>query len=92
MLFQAANGTTTFDLTLPTDVAETRISGAFVTLKCDPTDLPAGLHLTEVAHVTFSDRQRLKLMVRAHKELVAGDARNKAKFGAFLEAIVTELE
>jgi AmmeMemoRadiSam system protein A len=35
MLFQAANGATTFDANLPTEAAETQISGAFVTLKRD---------------------------------------------------------
>lgn len=35
MLFKAANGATTRDVPLPAEVAEVRISGAFVTLKCD---------------------------------------------------------
>jgi anti-sigma B factor antagonist len=64
---------------------------AFVTVKEGRTRLPSRLRLTEVSVIEASDRERLKLMVRAHKELVASDARNKAKFGAFLEAIVSEL-
>ncbi len=64
---------------------------AFVTLKDGATELPKALRLTSLAVVHASDRERLKLMVKAHKELVAADARNKAKFGAFLEAIVSEL-
>lgn len=64
---------------------------AFVTLKEGATRLPDKLTLTTLELVPTSDRERLKLMLRAHKELVAADARNKAKFGAFLEAIVAEL-
>jgi anti-sigma B factor antagonist len=64
----------------------------FVTIKPGKTTLPDALKLTELAAVTTSDRERLKLMVRAHRELVAADARNKAKFGAFLEGILAELE
>lgn len=65
---------------------------AFVTLKRGKTRLPKQLRLTPLTGVEASDRERLKLMVRAHRELVASDARNKAKFGAFLESIVAELE
>ena len=65
---------------------------AFVTIKAGRTRMPSKLRLTEVAVVEASDRERLKLMLRAHKGLVASDARNKAKFGAFLEAIVAELQ
>ena len=65
---------------------------AFVTIKPGRTRLPSRLRLTELETVDVSDRERLKLMARAHKELVASDARNKAKFGAFLDAIVSELE
>lgn len=64
---------------------------AFVTIKEGETELPEDLRLTELAVVEASDRDRLKLMVRAHKELVAADARNRAKFGAFLEGILAEL-
>jgi anti-sigma B factor antagonist len=64
---------------------------AFVTLKPGKTRLPKKLRLTEVSVVETSDRERLKVMMRAHKELVTADARNKAKFGLFLEAIVAEL-
>jgi anti-anti-sigma regulatory factor len=64
---------------------------AFVVIKEGETELPENLRLTELAVAEASDRERLKLMVRAHKELVAADARNKAKFGAFLEGIVAEL-
>jgi anti-anti-sigma regulatory factor len=65
---------------------------AFVNIKAGKTKLPKKLRLTEVSVVETSDRERLKVMLRAHKELVAADARNKAKFGLFLEAIVAELE
>jgi len=64
---------------------------AFVAIKAGDTKLPAALRLTPLDHQDVSDRERLKLMVRAHRELVASDDRNKAKFGAFLKAIVAEL-
>ena len=56
------------------------------------TELPRSLKLTGLDAREVSDKDRLKLMVRAHKDLVAADARNKAKFGPFLQAIVAELE
>lgn len=78
------------------DHAEKQLSSvgvdAFVTLKQGRTKLPKKLRLTELSAVEASDKQRLKLMVRAHRELVAADERNRAKFGAFLESIVAELE
>ncbi|RMG08028.1 MAG: anti-sigma factor antagonist [Planctomycetota bacterium] len=64
---------------------------AFVTIKPGRTPIPPGLKLIEVDSVEASTEERLKLMVRVHKELVASDARNKAKFGAFLEGIIAEL-
>lgn len=64
---------------------------AFVSIKDGETELPEELRLTELAVVEAGERERMKLMVRAHKELVAADARNKAKFGAFLEGILAEL-
>jgi len=65
---------------------------AFVTLVPGETPLPRKLKLTELSTEPVSDRERLKLMVRAHKDLVSADSRNEAKFGAFLSAIVAELE
>ena len=64
---------------------------AFVSIKPGETELPENLRLTELAVTEASERDRMKLMVRAHKELVAADARNRAKFGAFLEGILAEL-
>ena len=57
---------------------------AFVSVKEGKTRLPPALKMTELKGVDLSERERLKLMVRAHKDLVAADARNEAKFGAFL--------
>lgn len=65
---------------------------AFLTIAPGASRLPSSIQLTELAVVAASDKERLKLMVRAHKELVAADARNKAKFGAFLEGILAELD
>lgn len=65
---------------------------AFVTLVPGETPLPRKLKLTQLSTEPVSDRERLKLMVRAHKDLVSADSRNEAKFGAFLSAIVAELE
>lgn len=62
-----------------------------LTIKSGETELPGNLRLTGLDAREVSDKDRLRLMVRAHKELVAADSRNKAKFGAFLAAIVAEL-
>ena len=78
------------------DHARKQLSGvgvdAFVTLVKGKSKLPSKLRLTELSTEPVSDRERLKLMVRAHKDLVEADSRNEAKFGAFLSAIVAELE
>lgn len=65
---------------------------AFVTIKDGETKLPRKLKLTPVEATLTSESKRLKLIVKAHKQLVASDERNKAKFGAFLEGILAELE
>lgn len=65
---------------------------ALLTIVDGETELPRSLKLTGLDAREVSDKDRLKLMVRAHKDLVAADARNKAKFGPFLQAIVAELE
>ena len=64
---------------------------AFVTIKRESSELPRSLKLTELSVEAVSDRERLKVMMRTHKALVAADARNQAKFGPFLDAIVAEL-
>jgi anti-sigma B factor antagonist len=65
---------------------------AFVLIRDKSARLPRKLRLTELPQANTSDRDRLKLMLRAHRELVAADERNRAKFGPFLDAIVAELE
>lgn len=64
---------------------------AFVTIKPGATPLPKGLKLTNLDVVEASDEERMKLMVRAHKDLIAANESNRAKFGPFLKAIVAEL-
>ena len=64
---------------------------AFLTLVEGETRLPKKLRLTPLPAKPVGDRERLKLMLKAHKDLVAADERNRAKFGPFLEAIVAEL-
>lgn len=64
---------------------------AFVSIKEGDTELPKGLKLTELDVVEASDQERMKLMVRAHKDLIAANEKNRAKFGPFLKAIVAEL-
>lgn len=63
---------------------------SFISIKPGRTKLPS-LTLTELSTVQASEKERLRLMVRTHRELVASDARNKAKFGAFLEGLLEEL-
>lgn len=78
------------------DHAQKQISSvgldAFITIKEGRTKLPSALKVTELAVTPASDKERLRLMVRTHRELVAADARNKAKFGPFLEGLLAELE
>lgn len=65
---------------------------SFLTIVPGETELPSKLRLTKLSTREVSDRDRLKQMLKAHKDLVAADERNRAKFGAFLDAIVAELE
>ena len=64
---------------------------AFMTLTEGKTRLPRKLKLIALDGDSLSDRERLKVMVRVHKALVAADPRNEAKFGPFLKGIVAEL-
>jgi len=65
---------------------------AFVTIREGESKLPHKVRLTPVEAVYASESKRLKLIVKAHKQLVASDERNRAKFGPFLEGILAELE
>ena len=64
---------------------------AFVSIKPGETELPRALKLTNLEVVEASNEERMKLMVRAHKDLIAANESNRAKFGPFLKAIVAEL-
>lgn len=62
-------------------------------LKIDarPQALPDGVALTKLPEAAESPMERLRLIAKAHKELIRVDRRNEAKFGAFLQGIVREL-
>jgi anti-anti-sigma regulatory factor len=52
-----------------------------------PADLPRGVELHELPEAETSPVARLKLIVKAHQDLIAIDKKNEEKFGAFLRDI-----
>jgi anti-anti-sigma regulatory factor len=52
-----------------------------------PHDLPKGVELCELPEAETSPVARLKLIVKAHQDLIAIDKKNEEKFGAFLRDI-----
>jgi len=62
-----------------------------VTVQNDPAALPAGLELHELPESEASPTARLKLIMRAHQELIAADKKNEERFGAFLRDIAKNL-
>lgn len=57
----------------------------------EPCHLPRGVVLADLASQAPTQSVRLKLIKRAHQELIRADARNERKFGAFLRDIVKHL-
>ena len=57
----------------------------------DRANLPEGLELRTLEVAEVSPQERMKLIVKAHQELIAVDARNEAKFGAFLKDLLDDL-
>ena len=57
----------------------------------EPSELPRGLELHELPEAETSPTARLKLIMKAHQDLVAIDKKNEEKFGAFLRDIQKNL-
>jgi len=64
---------------------------AFLPIAADRAKLPEGLELRALETKDVPPQERLKLILRAHQELVAIDQRNEAKFGAFLKDLLADL-
>jgi hypothetical protein len=64
---------------------------AFLPMVAERAKLPAGLELRTLDTKDVPPQERLKLILRAHQELVAIDQRNEAKFGAFLKDLLADL-
>jgi hypothetical protein len=64
---------------------------AFLPIAGEKAVLPAGLELRALETADVPHQERLKLIVKAHQELVAIDQRNEAKFGAFLKDLLADL-
>ncbi len=63
-----------------------------LSLENGPAGLPAGVILHELPKATANPVERLKLIMRAHKELIRFDKKNEEVFGAFLRSIVKDLD
>jgi hypothetical protein len=64
---------------------------AFLPIAPDKVVLPSGLELRALDMADVPPQERLKLVLKAHQELVAIDARNEAKFGPFLKDLLADL-
>jgi anti-anti-sigma regulatory factor len=60
-------------------------------IQAEPADLPKDLALHELPEAEASPVQRLKLIMKAHQDLIAIDKKNEEKFGAFLRDIAKNL-
>jgi anti-anti-sigma factor len=64
---------------------------AFIPIRPGNAKLPEGIEMRELAIRDVPAPERVKLILKAHQELVAIDARNKEKFGAFLRGLLKDL-
>ncbi|RME70396.1 MAG: anti-sigma factor antagonist [Planctomycetota bacterium] len=62
-----------------------------LTFADSPCALPADVELTPLPDSEVGTRERLELMRKAHRNLVAIDRRNRDKFGPFLDALDAQL-
>ena len=60
-------------------------------IQAEPADVPRDLELHELPEAEASPLQRLKLIMKAHQDLIAIDKKNEEKFGAFLKDIAKNL-
>jgi hypothetical protein len=64
---------------------------AFLPIAADRAKLPAGTELRGLEIKDVDPQERIKLILKAHQELVAIDQRNEAKFGSFLKELLADL-
>lgn len=62
-----------------------------VRIQSEPAEVPKDLALHELPEAEASPIQRLKLIMKAHQDLIAIDRENEKKFGAFLKDIARNL-
>ena len=60
-------------------------------IQADPAEIPRGLELHDLPEAETSSIARLKLIMKAHQDLIAIDKKNEEKFGAFLRDIQKNL-
>lgn len=60
-------------------------------IQAEPAGLPKDLQLHELPEAEVSPIQRLKLIMKAHQDLIAIDKKNEEKFGAFLKDLAKNL-
>lgn len=63
---------------------------AFLTFRETPADPPEA-DLRRLNGKEVSPKERLQLILKAHRDLVAVDKRNESKFGPFLRSILKDL-
>ncbi len=62
-----------------------------VRIEDEPAALPKGLDLHELPEHEASPIERLKLIMKAHQDLIAIDRKNEERFGAFLRDVAKNL-
>jgi anti-sigma B factor antagonist len=60
-------------------------------IEAEPAELPEDLALHDLPEAEASPIQRLKLIMKAHQDLIAIDKKNEERFGAFLKDIQKNL-
>jgi anti-anti-sigma regulatory factor len=63
----------------------------FIPIRPGKASVPPGVEMRALETRDVASPERLKLILKAHQELVAIDARNKEKFGSFLEGLLKDL-
>jgi hypothetical protein len=62
----------------------------FVPIRGGETSLPSGIELRSLEIKDVSVGERLRIILKAHQELIAVDSRNRAKFGPFIEGLLAD--
>lgn len=62
-----------------------------IQMRDEPAALPRDVELRDLPHAEPDPVARLKLVMRAHQELIAIDRKNEERFGAFLRDLAKHL-